>query len=128
MFSKHPMLSDLWASTETFLASKKHTSPIGAQAKPAFLPSASTLTPSSIYLEQKRCWRTSAQELDHYCMVSEAGGLGEILAKVSEFGIEPDQRQSRWAAHGHGEFSYLVTPEDVSVELRHYPDGRNDRK
>jgi catechol 2,3-dioxygenase-like lactoylglutathione lyase family enzyme len=70
----------------------------------------------------------AGQQLDHYCMVVEAGGLEEILAKVTEFGIEPGPRQSRWGARGRGESSYLTSPEGVTLELRHYPDGGNDQK
>ncbi len=63
------------------------------------------------------------QQLDHYCLVVEPGGLDELLAKVESFGIEPGPKQSRWGAHGRGESSYLVGPEGVTIELRHYPDA-----
>ena len=66
------------------------------------------------------------QQLDHYCLVLEAGGLDELIAKVEDFGLEPGPKQSRWGAHGRGESSYVVGPEGVTVELRHYPDGYND--
>ena len=68
------------------------------------------------------------QQLDHYCLVTDPGGLGEMLAKVTEFGIEPGPLQSRWGARGRGESSYMTAPEGVTLELRHYPDGGNDLK
>ena len=70
----------------------------------------------------------AGQQFDHYCMVDEPGGLDEILAKVAEFGIEPGPKQSRFGAKGRGESSYLVAPEGVTLELRHYPDDSTDRK
>ena len=66
------------------------------------------------------------QQLDHYCLVVEPGGLDEVMGKVAAFGIEPGPKQSRWGALGRGESSYIVGPEGVTLELRHYPDGRND--
>lgn len=68
------------------------------------------------------------QQLDHYCLVIEPGGLDEFLANVVAFGIEPGPKQSRFGARGRGESSYLVSPEGVTLELRHYPDGGNDLK
>ena len=70
----------------------------------------------------------AGQQLDHYCLVIEPGGLDEFLAKVTAFGIEPGPKQSRFGARGRGESSYLVSPEGVTLELRHYPDGGNDLK
>jgi catechol 2,3-dioxygenase-like lactoylglutathione lyase family enzyme len=70
----------------------------------------------------------AGQQLDHYCMVIEAGGLDEFLAKVVAFGIEPGPKQSRFGARGRGDSSYLASPEGVTLELRHYPDGGNDLK
>jgi catechol 2,3-dioxygenase-like lactoylglutathione lyase family enzyme len=66
------------------------------------------------------------QQLDHYCLVLEAGGLDELLVKVENFGLKPGPKLSRWGARGRGESSYVVGPEGVTVELRHYPDGYND--
>ena len=66
------------------------------------------------------------QQLDHYCLVVEQGGLDGLLEAVAAFGIEPGPKQSRWGAQGRGESSYLVGPEGVTIELRHYPDGLND--
>jgi catechol 2,3-dioxygenase-like lactoylglutathione lyase family enzyme len=63
----------------------------------------------------------TGQQLDHYCLVIEPGGLDEVLAKVQAFGIEPGPKQSRWGAHGREESSNIVGPEGVTVELRHYP-------
>ncbi|MDA0798733.1 MAG: VOC family protein [Chloroflexi bacterium] len=70
----------------------------------------------------------AGQQLDHYCLVIEPGGLDEFLAKVVAFGIEPGPKQSRFGARGRGASSYLVSPEGVTLELRHYPDGGNDLK
>ena len=61
------------------------------------------------------------QSLDHFCLVVEAGGLDEVLAKVESFGLSPGPKQSRWGARGRGESSYVEGPEGVTVELRHYP-------
>lgn len=69
----------------------------------------------------------AGQQLDHYCLVVEANALDGLLEKVTAFGIEPGPKQSRWGARGRGESSYLVGPEGVTIELRHYPDGGNDR-
>jgi catechol 2,3-dioxygenase-like lactoylglutathione lyase family enzyme len=69
----------------------------------------------------------AGQQLDHFCLVVEPGGLDEVLGKIEAFGIEPGPRQSRWGAKGRGESSYMTTPEGVTLELRHYPDGGNDR-
>ena len=71
---------------------------------------------------------SAGQQLDHYCLVVEPGGLQELVERVSAFGIEPGPFQSRWGARGRGESSYLTAPEGVTLELRHYPDGGNDRK
>lgn len=68
------------------------------------------------------------QQLDHYCLVIDPGGLNEFLEKVVAFGIEPGPLQSRFGARGRGESSYLTSPEGVTLELRHYPDGGNDQK
>ncbi len=64
----------------------------------------------------------AGQQLDHYCLVVEPGGLDELLRKVEEFGIKPGPKQSRFGAKGQGESSYLTGPEGVVIELRHYPD------
>ena len=69
----------------------------------------------------------AGQQLDHYCMVVPPGELNAILKQVADFGIEPGPVQSRWGARGRGESSYLTTPEGITLELRHYPDGGNDR-
>ena len=61
------------------------------------------------------------QQLDHFCLVLEPGGLDEMLAKVESFGLSPGPKQSRWGAQGRGESSYVVGPEGVTIELRHYP-------
>lgn len=61
------------------------------------------------------------QQLDHYCLVLEPGSLDETLAKAESFGLSPGPKQSRWGAQGRGESSYLVGPEGVAIELRHYP-------
>ena len=63
------------------------------------------------------------QQLDHFCLVVEPGGLDDLVEKVTKFGLEPGPKQSRWGAHGRGESVYVKGPEDVTVELRHYPDG-----
>ena len=63
------------------------------------------------------------QQLDHFCLVRERGALDEVLAEVESFGLEPGPKQSRWGAQGRGESSYVVGPEGVTVELRHYPDA-----
>ena len=68
------------------------------------------------------------QQLDHYCLVIEPGGLDEVLEQVVAFGLEPGPKMSRWGAHGRGESSYMASPEGVQLELRHYPDGGNDLK
>ena len=69
----------------------------------------------------------SGQQLDHFCMVVPAGDLEAVLKQVKDFGIDPGPVQSRWGARGRGESSYLTTPEGITLELRHYPDGGNDR-
>jgi catechol 2,3-dioxygenase-like lactoylglutathione lyase family enzyme len=61
------------------------------------------------------------QQLDHYCLVVEPGGLDEVLERVREFGLTPGPKQSRFGAEGQGESSYITGPEGVVVELRHYP-------
>jgi len=71
---------------------------------------------------------SAGQQLDHYCLVVEPGGLQELLEKVSAFGIEPGPFQLRWGARGRGESSYMTAPEGVTLELRHYPYGGDDRK
>ena len=63
----------------------------------------------------------AGQQLDHYCLVIQPGGLDDLLGKVLAFGLEPGPKLSRWGAHGEGESSYVVGPEGVTVELRHYP-------
>ena len=69
----------------------------------------------------------AGQQLDHYCMVVPPGELSAILKQVADFGIEPGPVQSRWGARGRGQSSYLTTPEGITLELRHYPDGGNDK-
>ncbi len=66
---------------------------------------------------------SEGQQLDHFCLVLERGGLDEVLAKVESFGLEPGPKQSRWGAQGRGESSYVAGPEGVTIELRHYPDA-----
>ena len=63
----------------------------------------------------------AGQHLDHFCLVLEPGSLDETLALVESFGLSPGPKQSRWGAQGRGESSYVVGPEGVTIELRHYP-------
>ena len=63
----------------------------------------------------------AGQQLDHYCLIVEPGGLDDVLRKVEAFGITPGPKQSRFGARGQGESSYIPGPEGVVIELRHYP-------
>ena len=63
------------------------------------------------------------QRLDHVCLVVEPGSLEAASRAVQAAGVKVTETMSRFGAQGQGLSFYFQGPEDVTIEVRHYPDG-----
>jgi len=59
--------------------------------------------------------------IDHFCLVVEAGDMGAMLEELKAKGVEiAGQVGNRWGAKGNGPSFYVTAPDGNKVELKCY--------